>query len=75
MGRTFDLKERLRVYQIASPKRDYQLHHSRHFNNVLTAERHLFEKVAGFPGGGEWRLIHPDDAAYIIDSIPNRKGE
>ena len=68
-GRTFDLKERLRAYQISSPKRDYVLHYSKHFPDVLAAERRLHTQTAGFPGMGEWCLIHPDDAKRIIDNV------
>lgn len=69
LGRTFDLSERLRAYQIASPRRDYHLLHSAHFEDVLLAERRLKLKTTGFPGKGEWCLLHPDDAVRIIEDV------
>jgi hypothetical protein len=70
IGRSTGVTERLRTYQTASPKRDFQLRYTRSFGDILAAERALKKLLPGFRARGEWLLIHPDDAATLIDGLP-----
>jgi hypothetical protein len=63
------MAERLRVYQTASPRRDFALHYSRRFDDVRDAERLLAERMSGYRARGEWMFVHPDDARVLIESL------
>jgi|GEM_PF-4419113 len=67
MGRTTNAASRFRTYQTASPHRDYRLFYSRWFPDVCRAERTLRTLYRGHVVNGEWHLLHPEDAANLID--------
>lgn len=67
IGRTTNVTSRHRTYQTASPRRDYKLHYARWFPDVCRAERTLRDLFSGQRVNGEWHLIHPEDAANLID--------
>jgi hypothetical protein len=67
IGRTTNALSRHRTYQTASPLRDYQLYYSRWFPDVCDAEALLKLLYPGHREAGEWYLIHPEDAANLID--------
>lgn len=67
IGRTTNAVSRHRTYQTASPHRDYTLHYARWFADVCRAERTLKDLFPGHREIGEWHLLHPEDAANLID--------
>lgn len=69
LGRTANLKARLKVYQTSSPRRDFTVEYTRWFPNVYAAEQELKRRVSGFRRGGEWAIIHPADAIEVIEQI------
>ena len=69
VGRSFHPEERLRGYNIGSPKRDYEMQYLRVFKDVLWAERELKVRLKGFHVWGEWYILHPDHAATFIKEL------
>lgn len=69
IGRTINIASRHRTYQTASPHRDYELFYARWFPDVCRAERTLRHLYPGHVVNGEWHLIHPEDAANLIDRV------
>lgn len=72
IGRTTNAVSRHRTYQTASPFRDYRLFYSRWFPDVCRAERTLKVLYPGHRENGEWHLLHPEDAANLIDMTATR---
>lgn len=67
IGRTTNAVSRHRTYQTASPHRDFDLFYRRWFPDVCLAEATLKSLYPGHRELGEWHLIHPEDAASLLD--------
>jgi hypothetical protein len=72
IGRTTNVTSRHRTYQTASPFRDYLLYYARWFPDVCSAERTLRQIYPGHRINGEWHLLHPEDAANLIDRLASK---
>lgn len=69
IGRSTNATSRFRTYQTASPHRDYRLFYVRWFPDVCRAERTFRHLFNGHAVNGEWHLMHPEDAAHLIDAV------
>jgi len=71
VGRAFDFETRLRSYQTADPNRAYAEIHKRNFENRITAEKIVHEKLKrlGVAWKGEWFCIEKEIVIDVIDSL------
>lgn len=77
IGMAIDAKDRCNQYQTSSPYRDYELKHSKYFNNRRKAEvkaHKLCEKKAE-DRNGEWFKMKIKDATKLINSITEEEHE
>lgn len=72
IGRTTNIRSRLRTYQTGSPLRDYHLHYHRWVRDVVAAEEVLKNTFKGTEKTHEWHRLHPDDAANLLDFAARR---
>jgi hypothetical protein len=77
IGMAIDAKDRCNQYQTSSPYRDYELKHSKYFNNRRKAEvkAHKLCETKAEARNGEWFKMKIKDATKLIDSITEEEHE
>jgi hypothetical protein len=68
IGRTYDIKRRLEIYQTHSPLRDYEAYYLKKVSNIRDLERY-FKSNFKSTGNGEWVEIDKDEAVKIIETL------
>lgn len=69
VGRTIDIKDRLKSYQTGSPFRDYELVYLKKVKDPYTIEEYFREN---FECLHEWVLIDEEHAIKIIETLCNK---
>lgn len=71
VGRAYDFETRLRSYQTGDPNRSYTEIYKRNFENRITAETLVHEKLKrlGVAWKGEWFCVKEETVIEVIDSL------